>query len=64
MIRVPTNDTHMPNAQKLQNFASRVAFGGVRKHGHVSPVFRELQWLRVILILILIIDAQGTSADA
>ncbi len=37
----------MTNAQKLQNFAARVAFGGVRKHEHISPVFWELQWLRI-----------------
>ncbi len=37
----------MSNAQKLQNFAARVAFRGVRKYDHISPVFRELQWLRI-----------------
>ncbi len=37
----------MSNAQKLQNLAARVAFGGVRKYDHLSPVFRELQWLRI-----------------
>lgn len=42
-----TNDKHMSIVQKLQNFASRVAFGGVRKYDHISPVFRELQWLRI-----------------
>ncbi len=42
-----TNDKHMSNAQKLQNFAARVAFGGVRKYGYISPVFRELQLPRI-----------------
>ncbi len=42
-----TNDKQMSNVQKLQNFSSRVAFGGVRKYGHIAPVFRELQWLRI-----------------
>ncbi len=37
----------MSNAQKLQNIAARVAFGGVRNYDHISPVFRELQWLRI-----------------
>ncbi len=42
-----TNDKHMSNVQKLQNFAARVAFGGVKRYDHISPVFRELQWLRI-----------------
>ena len=36
----------MSNVQRLQNFAARVAFGGVKKYDHISPVFRELKWLR------------------
>ncbi len=35
------------NGQKLQSFALRVAFGGVRKYGHIYLVFSELQWLRI-----------------
>ncbi len=42
-----TNDKHMSNAHILQNFGGRVAFGGVRKYDHISPVFREMQWLRI-----------------
>ncbi len=42
-----TNDKHMSIVQKLQNFAARVAFGGVRKYDHISPVFMELQCLRI-----------------
>ncbi len=42
-----TNDQHMSNAQILKNFAARVACGGVRKYVHTSPVFRELQWLKL-----------------
>ncbi len=34
-----TNDTLMATVQKLQNFAVRVAIGGVKKYDHVSPFF-------------------------
>ncbi len=44
-----TNCKHMSKVQKLQNFAARVAFGGVRKYDHISPVFSKLQWLRIKL---------------
>ena len=33
--------------QKLQNFAARVAVGGVKKYDHISPSFKELKWLRL-----------------
>ncbi len=42
-----TNDKQMSNVQKLQNFAARVAFGGVKKYDNICPVFKELQWLRI-----------------
>ena len=42
-----TNDTQLCKAQKLQNFAAKVAVGGARKYDRVSPFFKELQWLRV-----------------
>ncbi len=41
-----TTDKLMSDVQKLQNFAARVAFGGVRMYDYISPVFRELEWLR------------------
>lgn len=42
-----TSDTLISSAQKLQNFAARVAVGGVKKYDHVSPCFEELKWLRL-----------------
>ena len=42
-----TNNTLISSVQKLQNFAARVAVGGVRKYEHVSPAFMELKWLKV-----------------
>ncbi len=42
-----TNDTVISSVQKLQNFAARVAVGGVKKYDHISPAFRELKWLRL-----------------
>ncbi len=41
-----TNDKYMSNVRKLQNFAATVDLEGIRKNDHISPVFRELQWLR------------------
>ncbi len=42
-----TNDTLMSGVQKLQIFAVRVAIGGVKKYDHVSPFYKEFQWLRI-----------------
>ena len=42
-----TSDTITSSAQKLQNFAARVAVGGIKKYDHVSPSFKELKWLRL-----------------
>lgn len=42
-----TNKTQMEKAQKLQNFAAKVAVGGSRKYDHVSPIFNKLGWLRL-----------------
>ncbi len=42
-----TNDTLISSVQKLQNFAMRIAIGGVKKFDHISPFYEELQWLRV-----------------
>ncbi len=42
-----TNNSLMCKAQRLQNFAAKVAVGGARKYNHVSPFFKELKWLRV-----------------
>ena len=33
--------------QRVQNFAARVAVGGVKKYDHISPFIRELKWLKV-----------------
>ncbi len=42
-----TNDTLLCKAQKLQNFAAKVAVGGARKYDRVTLFFKELIWLRV-----------------
>ena len=47
MIWGTTGNTHKIKIQRLQNFAARVAVGGIRKHDHVSPAFDELKWLKV-----------------
>ena len=47
MIWGTTNKSLKTKVQKLQNFAARVAVGGIRKYDHVSPAFEELKWLRV-----------------
>ena len=47
MIWGTTYNTHKIKIQRLQNFAARVAIGGIRKYDHVSPAFDELKWLKV-----------------
>ncbi len=42
-----TNDTLISTVRKLQNFAVMVAVGGVKKYYHISPFFRDLQWLAI-----------------
>ena len=42
-----TNNVQVQRVQKLQNFAARVAVGGVRKYDHITPIIKDLQWLRV-----------------
>nr|BDT62741.1 MAG: hypothetical protein [Metapenaeus ensis nimavirus] len=42
-----TNKTQINRVQKLQNFAAKVAFGGLRKYDHVSPAIKHLQWLTI-----------------
>ncbi len=42
-----TNETLLHSAQKLQNFAAKVAVGGMRKYDHVSPDSKELNWLNI-----------------
>ncbi len=42
-----TNATLLHNVQKLQNFAARVAVGGVGKYEHVTPVITQLKWLKM-----------------
>ena len=42
-----TNSIHIKKAQKLQNFAAKVALGGARKYDHVTPLIKKLQWLKI-----------------
>merc|ERR1711911_530821 len=42
-----TSLQQIERVQKLQNFASKVAYGGIRKFDHVSPIIKELEWLRI-----------------
>ena len=42
-----TNVTLIHRIQKVQNFAAKVAIGGARKYDHVTPVMKDLQWLRI-----------------
>lgn len=38
-----TNKTQIDRVQKLQNFAAKVAYDGLRKYDPVYPVFKELE---------------------
>lgn len=42
-----TNETLISSIQRLQNFAVRIAIGGVNKYDHISPFYEELHWLKV-----------------
>ena len=42
-----TTKEQLERVQKTQNFAARVAFGGVRKFDHVTPILAELKWLNI-----------------
>ncbi len=42
-----TNVTLIHKIQKVQNFAAKVAIGGARKYDHVTPITKDLQWLRI-----------------
>lgn len=41
------NSTQIARAQKLQNFAAKIALGGATKYDHVSPYIKELGWLKI-----------------
>ena len=38
-----TTGAQMQKVQKLQNFAARVAVGGIRKYDHITPIMYNLQ---------------------
>ncbi len=42
-----TNTSLMNKVLKIQNFAIKVADGKAKKYDHVTPLFKELQWLRI-----------------
>ena len=42
-----TTQEQMDRVQKLENFAAKVAYGGARKYDHVTPIYKELKWLRM-----------------
>ena len=42
-----TSKEQTERVQKLENFAARVAHGETRKYDHVTPVFKELKWMKM-----------------
>lgn len=40
-------NTQIFRIQKLQNFAARIATGGVGKYDHITPHIRNLKWLKM-----------------
>ena len=42
-----TTKEQIERVQKLQNFAARVAYGGIRKYEHITPIIKELGWLKI-----------------
>ena len=47
MIWGTTNKTQLKRAQKILNFAAKVAVGGRPKRDHASPILEELKWLQI-----------------
>ena len=43
-----TSNFYLEKAQKLQNFAARVAVVGVKKHDHITPTLQRLKWMKII----------------
>lgn len=41
------NKSNLIRAQRLQNFASKVAVGGARRRDHASPIIERLKWLKI-----------------
>ena len=42
-----TNQTVISRAQKLHNFAAKVAKGNAKKYDHATPIIQELGWLKI-----------------
>ena len=42
-----TTMEQIERVQKLQNFAARVAHGETRKYDHITPIMKELKWLKI-----------------
>lgn len=42
-----TTGEQLDRVQKVQNFAAKVAYGGVKKYDHVTPILNDLQWLDI-----------------
>lgn len=41
------NRTQIQRLQLLQNFAAKVAHGDARKYDHVTPIIKELNWMKI-----------------
>ena len=42
-----TTQQQLNRVQRLENFAGKVALGGVGKYDHATPVLHELNWLNI-----------------
>ncbi|MEL6606594.1 MAG: hypothetical protein AAFP20_25740, partial [Cyanobacteria bacterium J06614_10] len=42
-----TNNTQLNRVQKLLNFAAKVADGNAMKFDHVTPILKDLKWLKI-----------------
>ena len=42
-----TTKEQLDHVQNVPNFSARVAYGGLRKYDHISPIFAELKWLNI-----------------
>ena len=42
-----TTKEQLERVQKVQNFAAKIAYGGARKYDHVTPIFKNLEWINM-----------------
>ena len=42
-----TTKEQLERVQRVLNFAAKIAYGGIRKYDHVTPILKNLQWINI-----------------